>query len=179
MFSRPSEKKKKKKKKKKNVHWEQIHCYKSTPIFRKGLMYRKANGNWFSELRFHGPVNSLGSCRAGAVNRLLSSWSIQGLQKKQKKLQSRWQMWRILCKRIYSKTCVREPPSRLTLNSGWCGKSCLSYKVVCLSSAPPSHQPQSATSDQRSGVFIMRKECDAACGRDLCHDSSYTEPPAA
>ena len=31
----------------------------------------------------------------------------------------------------YSKTCVREPPSRLTLNSGWCGKSCLSYKGTC------------------------------------------------
>ena len=31
----------------------------------------------------------------------------------------------------YSKTCVREPPSRLTLNSGWCGKSCLSYKGKC------------------------------------------------
>ena len=45
--------------------------------------------------------------------------------------------------------------------------------------APPSHQLQSATSDQRSGVFIMRKECDAACSRDLGHDSSFTEPPAA
>ena len=32
---------------------------------------------------------------------------------------------------IYSKTCVREPPSRLTLNSGWCGKKCLSYKGTC------------------------------------------------
>ena len=32
--------------------------------------------------------------------------------------------------RKYSKTCVGEPSSRLTLNSGWCGKSCLSYKVV-------------------------------------------------
>ena len=32
---------------------------------------------------------------------------------------------------IYSKTCVREPPSRLTLSSGWCGKSCLSYKGTC------------------------------------------------
>ena len=32
---------------------------------------------------------------------------------------------------IYSETCVREPPSRLTLNSGWCGKSCLSYKGTC------------------------------------------------
>ena len=32
---------------------------------------------------------------------------------------------------LYSKTCVREPPSRLTLNSGWCGKSCLSYKGTC------------------------------------------------
>ena len=31
----------------------------------------------------------------------------------------------------YSETCVREPPSRLTLNSGWCGKSCLSYKGTC------------------------------------------------
>ena len=31
----------------------------------------------------------------------------------------------------YSKTCVREPPLRLTLNSGWCGKSCLSYKGTC------------------------------------------------
>ena len=31
----------------------------------------------------------------------------------------------------YSKTCVREPPCRLTLNSGWCGKSCLSYKGTC------------------------------------------------
>ena len=31
----------------------------------------------------------------------------------------------------YSKTCVREPPSRLTLNSVWCGKSCLSYKGTC------------------------------------------------
>ena len=31
----------------------------------------------------------------------------------------------------YSKTCVRELPSRLTLNSGWCGKSCLSYKGTC------------------------------------------------
>ena len=31
----------------------------------------------------------------------------------------------------YSKTCVREPPSRLTLNSSWCGKSCLSYKGTC------------------------------------------------
>ena len=28
----------------------------------------------------------------------------------------------------YSKTYVRGPPLRLTLNSGWCGKSCLSYK---------------------------------------------------
>ena len=25
----------------------------------------------------------------------------------------------------------------------------------------------------------MRKECDAACSRDLGHDSSYTEPSAA
>ena len=32
---------------------------------------------------------------------------------------------------MYSKTCVREPLSRLTLNSGWCGKSCLSYKGTC------------------------------------------------
>ena len=32
---------------------------------------------------------------------------------------------------MYSKTCVREPPSRLTLNSGWCGKSCLFYKGTC------------------------------------------------
>ena len=32
---------------------------------------------------------------------------------------------------IYSKTCVRQPPSRLTLNSGWCGKNCLSYKGTC------------------------------------------------
>ena len=31
----------------------------------------------------------------------------------------------------YSKTCVREPPSRLTLNSRWCGKSFLSYKGTC------------------------------------------------
>ena len=31
----------------------------------------------------------------------------------------------------YSKTCVSKPPSRLTLNSGWCGKSCLSYKGTC------------------------------------------------
>ena len=31
----------------------------------------------------------------------------------------------------YNKTCVREPPSRLTLNSCWCGKSCLSYKGTC------------------------------------------------
>ena len=31
----------------------------------------------------------------------------------------------------YSKTRVREPPSRLALNSGWCGKSCLSYKGTC------------------------------------------------
>ena len=30
-----------------------------------------------------------------------------------------------------SKTCVKEPPSRLTLNSGWCGKSWLSYKGTC------------------------------------------------
>ena len=32
---------------------------------------------------------------------------------------------------IYSETCVRKSPSRLTLNSGWCGKSCLSYKGTC------------------------------------------------
>ena len=32
---------------------------------------------------------------------------------------------------MYSKTCVREPPSRLTLNSGCCGKGCLSYKGTC------------------------------------------------
>ena len=32
---------------------------------------------------------------------------------------------------IYSETCVREPSLRLTLNSGWCGKSCLSYKGTC------------------------------------------------
>ena len=38
---------------------------------------------------------------------------------------------------------------------------------------------QSATFDQRSGVFIMHKECDAACSRDLDHDSSYTELPGA
>ena len=31
----------------------------------------------------------------------------------------------------YSETCVREPPLRLTLNSGWCGKRCLSYKGTC------------------------------------------------
>ena len=31
----------------------------------------------------------------------------------------------------YSETCVREPPLRLTLNSGWCGKNCLSYKGTC------------------------------------------------
>ena len=35
------------------------------------------------------------------------------------------------CKEGYSKTYVREPPLRLTLNSGWCGKSCLSYKDTC------------------------------------------------
>ena len=29
---------------------------------------------------------------------------------------------------LSAKTCVREPPLRLTLNSGWCGKSCRSYK---------------------------------------------------
>ena len=30
----------------------------------------------------------------------------------------------------YSKTCVRQPSSRLTLNNDWCGKSCLSYKGI-------------------------------------------------
>ena len=34
-------------------------------------------------------------------------------------------------KLLYNKTCVREPPSKLTLNSVWCGKSCLSYKGTC------------------------------------------------
>ena len=29
------------------------------------------------------------------------------------------------------------------------------------------------------GVFIMRKECDAACSIDLGQESSYNEPPAA
>ena len=38
--------------------------------------------------------------------------------------------WAFL-KACYSKTCVREPPSRLTLNSGRCGKSCLSYTGTC------------------------------------------------
>ena len=33
--------------------------------------------------------------------------------------------------RVYSETCVREPPLRLTLNSGWCEKRCLSYKGTC------------------------------------------------
>ena len=37
----------------------------------------------------------------------------------------------LTCCTTYSKTCVREPPSRLTLNSGWCWKSCLSYKGTC------------------------------------------------
>ena len=31
----------------------------------------------------------------------------------------------------YSKTCVREPPLRLTLNSGWCGKVLCLYKGTC------------------------------------------------
>ena len=31
----------------------------------------------------------------------------------------------------HSKTCVRQPPSRLTLNSDWGGKSCLSFKGTC------------------------------------------------
>ena len=44
---------------------------------------------------------------------------------------------------------------------------------------PPSHQPQSAASDQRSGVFSLREECDAACSDDLGNDSGYTEPPPA
>ena len=39
--------------------------------------------------------------------------------------------WRATDLTHYCKTCVREPPSRLTLNSGWCGKSCLSYKGTC------------------------------------------------
>ena len=33
--------------------------------------------------------------------------------------------------------------------------------------APPSHQPQSAPSDQRAGVLNTREECDAAYSRDL------------
>ena len=37
----------------------------------------------------------------------------------------------VMSKNTYSKTCIREPPSRLTLNSGWCGKSCLSYNGTC------------------------------------------------
>ena len=43
--------------------------------------------------------------------------------------------------------------------------------------ASSSHQPQSAASDLRSGVYNMLEECDAACSRDLDHDSSYTESP--
>ena len=39
----------------------------------------------------------------------------------------------------------------------------------------PPHQPQSAPCGQRKGVFIMCKECDAACSRDLDHDRGYTE----
>ena len=35
------------------------------------------------------------------------------------------------CKYAYSKTCVRGPLLRLTLNSGRYGKSCLSYKGTC------------------------------------------------
>ena len=32
---------------------------------------------------------------------------------------------------------------------------------------PPSHQPHFVASDQRSSVFNIRKECDAACSRDF------------
>lgn len=42
----------------------------------------------------------------------------------------------------------------------------------------PFH-PQSSTSDQRSSLFNMRKECDATYSRDLGPVSDYTEPPAA
>ena len=40
--------------------------------------------------------------------------------------------------------------------------------------ASPSHKPQCVPCYQRPGVFNMCKECDAACSRDLDHDSGYT-----
>ena len=40
--------------------------------------------------------------------------------------------------------------------------------------APPSHKPQFAPCYQRPGVFNMCNECDAACSKDLGHDSGYT-----
>ena len=39
---------------------------------------------------------------------------------------------------------------------------------------PLFHKPQCAPCNQRPGVFNMYKECDAACWRDLAHDSGYT-----
>ena len=65
--------------------------------------------------------------------------SRQNSRKKQRGFESGFTEWCLRLKPsrrdfrifMYSKTCVREPPSRLTLNSGWCGKSCLSYKGTC------------------------------------------------
>ena len=58
-------------------------------------------------------------------NILTIKWEHQ----KKKHEPNREKSYHLTC--AYSKTCVREPPSRLTLNSGWCGKSCLSYKGTC------------------------------------------------
>ena len=65
----------------------------------------------------------------------------------------------------------------------WLRAGCRNTLQMCLGHVPPtaphSHQPQSAASDQRSGLFEMHKECDARCSRDSGRDGSYTEPPAA
>ena len=39
---------------------------------------------------------------------------------------------------------------------------------------PPTHQPQSATFDQRSSLFNLCEKCNAACGRNMGHDCGYT-----
>ena len=82
----------------------------------------------------------------------------------------------------YSETCVREPPLRLTLNSGWCGKSCLSYKGIChvillaklhdmylYKTATFPHQPLKSIS---TVAFLYRFHCRFCMRRTVCSDNS-------
>ena len=78
-------------------------------------MFCEHGFSWTSSIPFlTGPI------RCSVSGQIFYWWHVQ------------WYSFTRTCEiRSYSKTCVREPSSRLTLNSGWCGKSCPSYKGTC------------------------------------------------